>query len=60
MSACFQDEKARLIPENSMGNWKEGEKQDHIVCTEFFKKVVSRGQIHTLGKPGRKKSWEIP
>ena len=48
--ARFQDEKALLIPPNSTGNWKEGEKQDHIVCTELFTNVISWGQIHMMAE----------
>lgn len=51
---------ALLVPENSPGNWKKGEKQDHIVCAELLTNVGSWDQIHTLGKSWRKKSWEIP
>lgn len=48
--ACYRDEKALLISENSTENWEEGEKQDRIVCRELFTNVTSQGQIHTLGK----------
>lgn len=51
--------KALLISENFTENWKEGEKQDCIVCMELFTNV-SWGQNHMLGKPWRKKPWEIP
>lgn len=47
---CFQDEKALLIPEKSTENWKEGTKQDSIVCTELFTNVMTWGQNHMLGK----------